>query len=999
MAVAPRGAFHAEDCPRARIFTSRRRESSAYPSPKTPRVHTMRSSGPAEEGHRRNSSQLLRGPSSLSLAPRGELGNNQTMNVYDLDRMGWQQFETLVQALAIAELGNGVRVFGAGRDGGREATFRGTLTFPKAGGEPWSGYGVIQAKHLERPSSTTAGWKGFLQHVEKELKKWELKVGTLSLERRPQYFLFATNAALTGTEESGGIDQFEKLLKSYQRKLGLKGWYAWDYNQISVLLDNHRSIRSRYLEQIVTGDFLSKLEDLLAPEPASAGIALAIQASKDLSSKQWVRIGDSGYDPGEKLPLSAIGIDLPIALKNKSGSDSPSRSKRLGAASFVMGHGDQAFRPSDSGAKGVVLIGGPGQGKSTLSQLIAHSYRVQFLESAPENAFTPKARAARVALQDRLRVAGFPTPERRRFPLTINLAELGAHLSKEPSSTLLEFMAARLSSDGTPLTPRQLLSWFSVWPICLVLDGLDEVPNAPARNSVIDVISDFLHDASKANADVFVLATTRPQGYRGEFGEVVEMTELDLVPLNEAEALGYSDLIISARGEEDPEVRHRVRERMKVAVQSRLTRHLMSSPLQVTIMTALAERAVDLPTTRYELFDAYYATIYTRELSKPEATKELKQLRSHIDHLHQRAGLLLHRQSETAQGSEARLLDKSVRRLLSKRLRSAGFDEDESREFVAKLLRIAKDRLVLLVSPTGTEWGFEVRSIQEFMAARAMTDGSDNDVLRRLSATAGLSHWRNVWLLAAGRVFLTREHLVNDLLKLVTDLNLAEPLKSQTLPGALLSLDLYNDEISSDFPAIRASLLRSGLALAADSVDQLPSALYTALSGAKDEGPGYRAILHEELFSAASTNRSSIAAHTILPYRYQKDGFGPIAKRLHSAGLSYVLPEKRDAETRFFLLVNHVEKRRASTPELLELIEALKELDARSSIASPSPRGDTGPDVWDAATSSLYDLAARGQLARLLPLLSQTAPDVSQFVIDLMRRADQSQRSPAWIED
>lgn len=85
------------------------------------------------------------------------------MSHYDFNRMGWQQFEQMVQALALAELGSGVRMFGAGRDGGREATFRGPVSFPKGGSEQaWNGYGVIQVKHLERPKSTTADWRWFL---------------------------------------------------------------------------------------------------------------------------------------------------------------------------------------------------------------------------------------------------------------------------------------------------------------------------------------------------------------------------------------------------------------------------------------------------------------------------------------------------------------------------------------------------------------------------------------------------------------------------------------------------------------------------------------------------------------------------------------------------------------------------------------------------------------------------------------------------------------------
>ena len=59
---------------------------------------------------------------------------------YDLTRLGEREFEHLSQALAVRVLGNGVRIFGDGPDGGREATFEGRMRFPEPG-QVWSGYG------------------------------------------------------------------------------------------------------------------------------------------------------------------------------------------------------------------------------------------------------------------------------------------------------------------------------------------------------------------------------------------------------------------------------------------------------------------------------------------------------------------------------------------------------------------------------------------------------------------------------------------------------------------------------------------------------------------------------------------------------------------------------------------------------------------------------------------------------------------------------------------
>ncbi|MFS0895060.1 hypothetical protein [Microbacterium sp. 179-I 3D3 NHS] len=84
----------------------------------------------------------------------------------------------MLQALAKAELGNGVRPFGSGRDAKRDATFDGLVDFPVGAGARWDGYGVIQMKYNEKPVSTTADWRWFLDEVRSELRGWLVKGGS-----------------------------------------------------------------------------------------------------------------------------------------------------------------------------------------------------------------------------------------------------------------------------------------------------------------------------------------------------------------------------------------------------------------------------------------------------------------------------------------------------------------------------------------------------------------------------------------------------------------------------------------------------------------------------------------------------------------------------------------------------------------------------------------------------------------------------------------------------
>src|ERR1700712_4134178 len=59
--------------------------------------------------------------------PCGEHGRLRSVPDYDLTRLGSRAFEQLIVALCLSELGPGMQVFGDGPDGGREATFSGTV--------------------------------------------------------------------------------------------------------------------------------------------------------------------------------------------------------------------------------------------------------------------------------------------------------------------------------------------------------------------------------------------------------------------------------------------------------------------------------------------------------------------------------------------------------------------------------------------------------------------------------------------------------------------------------------------------------------------------------------------------------------------------------------------------------------------------------------------------------------------------------------------------------
>lgn len=76
------------------------------------------------------------------------------MTDFNLHGLADRSFEQLIQSLALKVIGPNVVVYGDGPDGGREATFDGKVSYPSAA-DRWEGYGVIQAKFLQRSRNST----------------------------------------------------------------------------------------------------------------------------------------------------------------------------------------------------------------------------------------------------------------------------------------------------------------------------------------------------------------------------------------------------------------------------------------------------------------------------------------------------------------------------------------------------------------------------------------------------------------------------------------------------------------------------------------------------------------------------------------------------------------------------------------------------------------------------------------------------------------------------
>ena len=812
---------------------------------------------------------------------------------YDLTRLGTAEFEHLAQALCVAALGARVSMFGNGPDGGREATVEGRLSWDGASaqvdeGAVWNGYTVVQAKFKVRPTDVGSNLGWLKAELQKELSRWTDARYKRSKTRRPDNLLIITNVALSAVPDSGGVDtaraEIGRLIEEHD--LSLKGWRLWHYDDLRALLDVHRSVRITYGGFLTSGDVLERMDGWLERQATDLGAALTGHAARDLLAQQWVRLGEAGDPLDHRLALGSVAVDLPAAVADAVDAERPDRT--VAAAAYVLERGerirDHGLDPGQP--QHLLVVGGPGQGKSTLSQLVCQAYRVALLRSS--TSLSPEATRVRTTLESGLTDIGLGIPNYLRWPIRVDLTDFGDVLSGAPETSLLRYLAGRVSRGGPyDITAGDLMAWLGKWPWLLVLDGIDEVTAPTVRESLTSAVSNFLIDVAGKQADVLIVVTTRPQGYAGEFG-AHDYERLDLLPLDVTTALAYAERLTAARFDDDPDLQEKVLGRLRDAAGSPDSARLMTTPLQVTIMGLLLERRQRVPHDRYQLFDAYFQAIYARETNKPTAVgRLLADQRAHVEAIHEAVALALQQQAETHTEHEASLPASELHRRTTQRLVAEGHDPHPANTLADHLVQAATHRLVLLV-PRGDEVGYEVRSLQEYMAARAITRGEQDDILDRLRSIITSAHWRNTWLFAAGRLFAEREGLRDAIISALQQVDNSDMLTMLAAPGAELATDLLADDLAITAPAYRRQLADQAIARLHSAPDNSWRTLARTLQTVADQDTIIRQKLFQQLQQslAAGGGARAHAAVMIDAWRSDIGSVAARARQLHHARLT-----------------------------------------------------------------------------------------------------------------
>lgn len=647
---------------------------------------------------------------------------------YDFTRLSPEQFEEMAVSLYAKVLGFETKIYGAGPDGQREFTF--DRPFTDAQGNEYTGMTFGQVKYR---SVATKGdeFKWLKDRFEEEMGRFAEKEETY----RPRNYFFITNLVLTPVKDTGIKDKIDKLAASYRELV--PNIFIVGYDELCKLLDNNESVRAAYSGLILPGDVLAELLDTVRKDfSEEINVYLRSAFSEDI----YTRIEQAGSIPENMKTLIAdVGVDLSV----RDGQ----RTEGKALDTFIR-CGNTRIAPREGR---YIVIGGPGKGKSTITQFLAQIYRASYLTYAGAGDEETEAFLAKIRERFEFEVKNC------RIPFVVEIkryADWIARRTADESTSLLAYIAGAFNRvTDSALSPKEIGALFRKMPWLLVFDGLDEVPESSNRKAVLTEIGRFM-STRLPGCDCMVIATSREQGYGGEF-EMKEFRRLELADLSPEDCLKYLGYFFDAT-EERRDSRERYLTIIKKALEDNEKAALLATPLQATIMAIIVKSGGSLPNNRYDLFREYCDVVIKREAQK-EILPVLNEDTSYgwIYELHQRIALHLMEASDSPENPAAELainqLKNEIRTYLEEYLDRYVESNPENAELVC--LRAVTERVCFLTENREGVFSFSIRSMQEFFAGIGLVDGRDNDEIREtLLGIARRSYWRNTLLFAVGHL-------------------------------------------------------------------------------------------------------------------------------------------------------------------------------------------------------------------------------------------------------
>lgn len=720
---------------------------------------------------------------------------------YIFENLGHERFQELCACIIAKEFPN-TQSFPIGQpDGGRDSVVYITNSTSKE-------FIVFQVKYVKNPNEPDIH-KWLTNIIDKEIDK----IKELIPRGAKKYYLL-TNIRGTAHLDVGSIDKVNKILEQNIKIPSI----CWWRDDLSRLIEKDPLLKWSF-PQILNGqDLLNSTfyQDLTDRKERRENVVrsyLADQYHMDNEVKfKQIDLQNNLLD---------LFTDVPIKIKkfnekNKSirrvieyfekrriisFNDGIEETDGTRAATFLLHSNVQGE------IQRILLEGGPGQGKSTISQYICQVHRARLLGKQNDLERVPdehKNIPVRLPFKVDLRHIAAWVVQKNPYENQLNESFFSSIWKNSLESFLIAHIIYHSKIDD--LNVSDLISIIKSTSTLFVFDGFDEIADLTIRESVIDFINKGINRLLENSKSIQVIITSRPAafsdaiGFSSDIYPHFELTDITFTTISEYVEKWVRASRLDTR--EASEIKRLVEEKLKMPH----LRDLAKSPMQLAILISLLRtRGESLPNKRTALYDSYIDLFFNRESEKNHTIRDYRDL---IIDIHQYLAWILHSEAEMYKNTGSINIED-----LKDRLRKYLLREGHKTDITDELFDVVKERVCALVSRVQGTFEFEVQPLREYFCAKYLYNTSPYSPIgnekkgtkpERFNAIARDFYWHNVVRFFAG-CFDRGElpMLVQQLKELQDD----DILKYTNYPR-LLTSQILSDWVFTQYPLLMKDVVK-----------------------------------------------------------------------------------------------------------------------------------------------------------------------------------------------